>query len=577
MTFVASVAAGAASAESLHARCAAGVATGDVWLTRHADLAVAWAATSPWIDSHDDGEVLVVVDGRLHDPPSPPVGQAEAVLRRYRAHGVDVARGLLGDFIVIVLDRRARLLLVARDPVGVRPWYHATSGGRHAGASDVATLASLPWVDTAVNEHIAVEYLGAVPESRGETLHRGVHTLRPGETWYVEGGRASTLRHHRWQLAPEMDISWEEAAQRCREVLEEAVRCRLEASGPPTSELSGGLDSSAVVGTAVVLGRRDLTVGRLLFEGDRADERVYSDAVIDHWGLSAISASPWVPSQEEWCELVRQLRRPPPDPNFTMFANLHRRLLGDGRRDGLTGLGGDDAFVAVRIGPRVVSAAKLRQGRVLADLVRWSTRNPARIWPRLVKPTLAYLATPWRGGRHPGWVTDAAAARAGLEQLLHRRAHPVTGIDAIDERLAPLTSGYDASILEDRAVVADWVGRRDSHPFLDPRFITATYGLDPWWPTRGGHERALQVAAFRDRLPPAVAQRRSKAEFSEVFWPQVLDAGTLTDVRRGPLHDLGWLDAEGFDRLVADAREGMANAAIPLFRCVALDHWMRTQ
>ena len=577
MTFVASVAAGAASAESLHAHCAAGVAIGDISVTRHADLAVAWAATSPWIDTHDDGEVLVVVDGRLHNLPSPAAGPAEAVLGRYRGHGVDVARGLLGDFVVIVLDRKARALLVARDPVGVRPWYRATSGGRNAGASDVATLASLPWVDTAVNEHIAVEYLAAVPESRGETLHRGIRTLRPGETWYVQAGRARTFQHHRWQLAPEMDISWEEAAQRCREVLEEAVRCRLEASGPPTSELSGGLDSSAVVGTAVVLGRRDLTVARLLFEGQRADERVYSDAVIDHWGLSAISASPWVPSQEEWCELVRQLRRPPPDPNFTMFASLHRRLLGDGRPDGLTGLGGDDAFVAVGIGPRVVSAAKLRQGRVLADLARWSARSPASLWPRLVKPTLGYLAAPWRGGGHPGWVTDAAAARAGLEQLLRRRAHPVTGIDAIDERLAPLTSGYDASILEDRAVVADWVGRRDSHPFLDPRFITATYGLDPWWPTRGGHERALEVAAFRDRLPPAVARRRSKAEFSEVFWPQVLDAGTLAGVSRGPLVDMGWLNAEGFDRLVANAKAGMANAAIPLFRCVALDHWMRTQ
>ncbi|HEV2068234.1 MAG TPA: asparagine synthase-related protein [Acidimicrobiales bacterium] len=576
MTFLASVAAGAASADSLRAR-AARAATGEIALTRHADLVVAWAVKSPWVQTHDDGDVLVVLDGRLHNLSPGPMGQAEAVLRRYRARGVNVARGLLGDFVVVVLDRKASALLVARDPVGVRPWYQASSGGHHAGASDVATLASLPWVDTAVNEHIAIEYLAAVPESRGETLYRGIRTLRPGKTWLLDAGRATTFSHHRWEVEPELEISWEDAARRCREVLDEAVRCRLELSGPPTSELSGGLDSSTVVGTAVLLGRGDLTVARLFFDDPRADERVYSDAVIDHWGLRAVSEPPWVPSPEEWWELTRQLRRPPPDPNFTMFANLHRALLADGRPDGLTGLGGDDAFIAVGTGPRVVSAAKLRQRRVLAELARWSTRNLRRSWPQLVKPTLGYLAAPWRRGRHPSWVTGAAAARAGLGQLVHRRAEPVTGVDAIDQRLAPLTSGYDAWVLEDRAVVADWVGRRDSHPFLDPRFITATYGLDPWWPTRGGHERALEVAAFGDRLPPTVARRRSKAEFSEVFWPQVLDRNTLAEVRTGPLRDLGWLDAGGFDRLVTNAKEGMANAAIPLSRCVSLDHWMRTQ
>ncbi|MDQ3642769.1 MAG: asparagine synthase-related protein, partial [Actinomycetota bacterium] len=91
-----------------------------------------------------------------------------------------------------------------------------------------------------------------------------------------------------------------------------------------------------------------------------------------------------------------------------------------------------------------------------------------------------------------------------------------------------------------------------------------------------GHYRALQVEAFRDRLPATVANRRSKAEFSEVFWPQMLDDTTLSGVRSGPLTELGWLDPEGFDALTADAKQGMANSAIPLSRCVSLHHWMRT-
>ena len=170
-----------------------------------------------------------------------------------------------------------------------------------------------------------------------------------------------------------------------------------------------------------------------------------------------------------------------------------------------------------------------------------------------------------------------AATQGELPALLGRQAKRVTGIDAIDERMSSFTSGYNASILETRAVIGDWLGRRESHPFLDPRFVRATYGLDPWWPTRGGHYRALHVEAFGDRLPTVVARRLSKADFSEVFWPQVLDDRELAKVRTGPLTTLGWLDPSGFDVLVVNAKRGMANSAIPLFRCLSLDRWMRVQ
>ena len=576
MNFVVCVAAGAKSVDSLGSLCSTGTANGEVALLQHGQLAVAWATDCPWVTTVDDGDALVVLDGRLHNLSSPSPGQAEALLQRFRSQGPDVARDLLGDFVLVILDRRADTLVVARDPLGVRPWYQATASSCHAGASDVATLAALPWVDTTINDHIAIEYLAAVEESRGETLYRGIRTLAPGHTWVFDHRGARTFAHHRWELQPDLEISWEDAAERCRVVLQEAVGCRV-AGGPATSELSGGLDSSTVVGTLVLLGREELVVGRMIFDGPRADERAYSDAVIEHWGLRAISASPWVPSDEENRDLGARLRRPCPDANFTMFTGLHRALLAEGRRDGLTGLGGDDAFVAYGVGARVMSAVQLRQLRLLAELAGGAARHPRKAWPELVRPTLAHLVAPWRKKRLSGWVTRTAAQQADLAGTLRRRPARVTGVEAIDERFSTLTSGYVASILEKRALVSDWAGRRDSHPFLDPRFILATYGLDPWWPARNAHYRALQVEAFADRLPPAVVQRLSKADFSEVFWPQVLDDVALERVATGPLHDQGWLERQGFETLVANAKRGMANAAIPLFRCVSLDRWIRTQ
>jgi len=224
---------------------------------------------------------------------------------------------------------------------------------------------------------------------------------------------------------------------------------------------------------------------------------------------------------------------------------------------------------------RVLSAVLLRQGRPLRDLFSGAMGHPRNAWLQVVKPSL-HRVIPWKGHRLPAWLSASAAARAGLPHLFARRSERVTGIPAMDDRINNLTSGYDAFVLETAAVVNDACGRRQSHPFLDPRFIEATYCLNPFWPSRGGHDRALQVEAYRDRLPPVVAARRSKAEFSEIFWPQFLDRETLGLVRTGPLAERGWLDQGGFDELIWKAERGTASTAIPLSRCVTVDRWLRS-
>jgi len=546
-------------------------------LAQAVGVAVGWRADSPWVQVSDDGHVLVVLDGSLHNASVPPSGQAEFLLKRYRERDVELARDLLGDFVIVVLDRLKQRLVVARDPVGVRPWYQADAGAQHAGASDIATLLAFPWVDRSLNERTAVQYLAAIEESTGETLYKGISTLRPARTWTSTGGRTRTFAHHVWDIGPDAEISWDDAVERCREVLTEAVRCRVAVADSATSQLSGGLDSSAIVGTAAMLGPGDLVVGRLLFDTPRADERIFSDAVIEHWGIAAVSTGPWIPTRDERDDVARRLGRPAPDAHFTMFQTLYERLAAQGRHDGLTGLGGDDAFMATNIGPRVTSAVQLRRLDILKSLLPRSVSGARAFLGDVVRPTLGYFAPPRPGHGFPSWVRPAVIRQFQLSSRLRRRPTKVSGVASIDERLGPITSGYDASILETAAAVLSLTGKRDSHPFLDPRFIRATYGLDPWWPMRDGHDRALEVAAFSDRLPRVVLERRTKADFSEVFWPQVLNDESLKLVRVGSLAQEGWLDGDGFELLVVNAKRGMANAAIPLFRCIELDRWLRSQ
>jgi len=109
---------------------AADVAAGVLGQVHAGSHLVVWDARSRWVQADDDGDVLVVLDGRVHAGLTAVGGtSASALRRRYRLVQSGVARGVLGDFVLVVLDRSRDRLLVARDPVGVRPWYQAERGG----------------------------------------------------------------------------------------------------------------------------------------------------------------------------------------------------------------------------------------------------------------------------------------------------------------------------------------------------------------------------------------------------------------------------------------------------------------
>lgn len=539
----------------------------------HLDVSVIWRSDSTHTTWNDDGNVLVVLDGYVHNLASPTQTQVELLSQRYQMHGRELARGLHGDFVIVILDRTSDGLVVARDPLGVRPWYEAISGREYGGASQFGILASLAWTDTTIDEEAVVRYLAALSENEATEIYRGIRALPAGHTRWWRPDSSFRFAHHEWNVEAEVDLSWDEGIERSRALLDTAVCSRLNAGMSSTSELSGGLDSSAIVGTLSTLRPHNLIVGRMEFDGRSADERQYSTAVAEHWGLEMISVPPWNPSSEENAELTRTLRRPIPDPHFTMFASLQCAFQASGRRTAFTGLGGDDAFIATSAGSRVVSAFQLRRWSVIADIARTAGRDPRSAWRTMLGPAF-YRITNLVPRDVPYWVAPHSARAAGIGKP--ERPLRVTGIAAVDERLTSVTSPWDAGILESRAAVCDLSGHRDTHPFLDPDFITGTYGLDPWWPAVGGHTRALQAAAYRDRLPTMVADRRSKAEFSVAFWDQLLDAELLEDTRTGPLSEHGWLDRDGFERLVENAKSGKANSAIPLSRCIGLNRFMRS-
>jgi asparagine synthetase B (glutamine-hydrolysing) len=580
-SFVVATACGDQAIDSLRRRADA-VPESLCQLASFEGFAVAYMANSHWVTAVDDLDVLVVVDGRIHGVGGSMDTAAQIVARRYRKHGDRFAVGLIGEFVAVVMDRVSRRLIVSRDPVGVRPFYQAAWSQNSLGATDIATLADTTQVDTRINESVAVEFLALGWESRGPTIYSGIDSLQPGMTSVCEGGAANRLfRHHSWTVAPNLDITWDDAVDQCREVMNVAVSDRLRADEPATCELSGGLDSSSVVGTMMQLGRPDVLAARLMFKGPHSNETTFSDAVIDHWGIDSVSVPPWIPTVEEERAMTNRFRRPAPAPNFSMFVSLFAATVELGRPTVLTGLGGDDAFVAQSLASRAISSVQLRQWDAVKGLGRSSIGDPQYAWSALGRPLLAMRARRFIGrssrirtfpgvsqlGRRvvPPWIRPEVAERTGLVDRLLMRPPSITGVAAIDERLSNPTSGYLACILEESAVLQDACFRRASHPFLDTRLIQAIYGLDPAWPTAKGGTRDVQIAAFSDRLPFSVAARTGKAEFSEVFFGSDLgrrfgahDKDRLSSL----IEETGWLNVEFEDQIEEGIGQGRASALL---------------
>jgi asparagine synthase (glutamine-hydrolysing) len=211
---------------------------------------------------------------------------SELAIALYEEVGLDAFARLRGEFALALWDGREERLVCARDRFGVRPLYYAEHEGSLLVASSVRALFALgvprAWDEDALHQVLSMQY--ARP---GETLFRGIRSLRPGSRLVADraGVTVEPYAEVSFAASPE-PLDEGEAIARFRELLRDAVRERLEAEVPVALQLSGGLDSSAVVALAAER-QRDLTCLTVSFREDgpsELDELEHARCVAEHVG-----------------------------------------------------------------------------------------------------------------------------------------------------------------------------------------------------------------------------------------------------------------------------------------------------
>ena len=416
-------------------------------------------------------------------------GDSEVILKAFHAFGDKCVERFNGMFAFAIWDMQKRRLFLARDRMGIKPLYYTLDSTRLRFASTLQALLAAGDVDTSIDSvalHHHLTLHAVVPAPR--TILNGVRKLAPGYTLAFDAAGNRTERCY-WQLKaqrPEQPLNDEEWLTATREALTAAVeRQRLAADVPVGVLLSGGLDSSLLVGLIAAQGKRNLITFSVGFEDveERADEFEYSDAVVARFDTSHRKYS--IPNSQvlkRLPEAVAAMSEPMVAQDAIAFYLLAERVSKEAKVV-LSGQGADEVFAGYFWYPRM----QAEQG---SDIERFRKhyfdRSHAEYW-QTVAPQY--------------YVPDVSSQL--ISELL---AQP--GADTFLDRVLRLdvtTLIVDDPVKRVDNMTMAW-GLEARVPFLDHELVELVAQMPPEMKLREGGKYPLKAIA-RGLLPDSIIDR----------------------------------------------------------------------
>ncbi|MBX9944459.1 MAG: asparagine synthase (glutamine-hydrolyzing) [Reyranella sp.] len=460
---------------------------------------------------------------------------SEVLLQLYAEYGPAMVGRLRGMFAFGLWDARSRQLLLARDPLGIKPLYWADDGWTLRFASQAKALLAGGAVSADPDPAgiVGFHLLGSVPEPF--TVWRAIHALPAGTTLIVDAtGPGAPRRYYdvagalaARSAAPPGDPA--SARQRLAAAVHESVRYHLVADVPVAVFLSAGLDSGALLGTMAQLGAREVTAVTLAFEefrGGPLDEAPLAAEVAARYGARhVVRTVDRAEFDRDLPAILDAMDLPTIDGINTWFVAKAAREAGV--KVALSGLGADECFGGYPSFTDVPRSVRwLRPFDWLPGVGALARRGAAaaiaaglKVHPKMAG-VLEYGGS-WAGAYllrrsvYMPWELEDLLDPALLDEGMRRLA-PLGRIDAVlrggdalcgFDRVAALeTSLYMRNqLLRD----ADWAGMAHSIeirvPYVDPFFLAA---LPPGNVLAAVNAKEAVADIPQPALPPASRGRR---------------------------------------------------------------------
>lgn len=541
-------------------------------------------AILPLVD--ESGQVILIMDGRIDNYHELRIlllergaclrsrADAELALKAYMMFGEDAASHIDGDFALLLWDRRLRKVFGLRDAMGHRPFYYIHTADSLCVASDIAPLLDLPWVQAIPNERMIAQFASLSLVGRDETLWAGVMRLPPANKMTVTAQGLTVEEYWAPDPGAPCPVSSEEAfSEYYGALLDDAVRRRTRSHKRVACEVSGGLDSSAILASAVALDRTGglmapgIDAYTLLFEGiEEADDLPFARSLAAFLKKEVIECAA-VSLPLSWYSEQAKARLD--FPGFPNNGVLHHNLWSTARaREStsvLSGLGGDewldvgtdavykDAFAAFSLsaigqivradvtayGGKETASRLMRYGLAahLPETVRGVLRGlmgrPQPMWSTPHSRLSASMVAQWETLNDDPEI-QGPAARTVAQAYFERT-----------RRSAFRSLGYEICERE-----ASRMGVELRMPYNDRRIIELAYSAPAWWMRRGKFTKFAHRRAFRSRLPETILTRTTKAQVGSLYAKHASEIMARLDRTHQDKHP--WLSQEFWQALKED-------------------------
>jgi asparagine synthase (glutamine-hydrolysing) len=454
----------------------------------------------------------------------------EVILTAYRMWGEDCVARLRGMFAFAIWDAPRQRLLLARDPMGIKPLYCYQSEKGFVFASEVRTLLQTGLVPRKVDPTGALSYLAFGSVYEPWTIIEGVSAVSPGHIVTVERGTVksreywSPLRTGGSQESGTQEPDGSEAMERLPEILRDAVLSHLVSDVPVGVFLSGGIDSSSLVAVMSHAGVRATTFS-LVFREEEFNEAEHSREIARRFGSDHHEI---LVSQDDTLailpEALRAMDQPTIDGINTYLVSAKTRAAGV--KVALTGLGADEMFAGYsnfrrvpqmeRLATRLAKLPAPARKPLAAALALFAGRSDRN-------RKLAELASAQDSIVHPYFLTrmlftpsergalfagDGPLAERAMERVLRDSVATSGELDPVN-RVSYLESRWymQNTLLRDSDFMSMAHGLELRVPFLDRALVEACFRIPGAEKLRGGSPKNLLLKSLGVELPDGIVER----------------------------------------------------------------------
>ena len=489
---------------------------------------------------NEDGSVWIVFNGEIYNFRDLREGlekqghkfcsksDTEVIIHLYEEYGTECLKFLRGMFAFAIWDERRERLFLARDRVGQKPLCYAVANDQFIFASEIKAILQVPGIRREVNLEAMHHYLTYQYVPSPLTMFQGIRKLPPAHFLIWEKGSISIRRYWKLSFRGKANMTEKEYEERILNLLEESVKLRLVSDVPLGVFLSGGIDSTAVVGIMAKLLDRPVKTFSIGFEERAYDELRFARIAAKHFGTDHHEFIVRPDAIEILPKLIWHYNEPFADssaiPTYYVAKETREHvtvaLNGDG---GDESFGGYPRYQAVKLAllfDKTPNWLRRRLVKAIADRLPESSEQKT-IWRRSKRFLGAMSLPPER--RYAHWIcyfdnekknqlyspqmkkaVDGIDSFRILEDLYRKANNP----DFLDKTFYVDIMTYlpdDLLVKMDIATMSNSLEARS--PFLDHKLMEFSASIPSNLKLKGLTSKYILKKALKKALPPQIVHR----------------------------------------------------------------------